>query len=210
MATRKVLLRLGLTFALIFVLEAPMALAKCRDRPEPGVDWTRCEKERLILREADLSGAILERTDLSDADMTEAKLTGAKMVQANLARTRLHRADLSGANMSKVRGDRTEFQGANLSRVNLSKAELPRANLAGADLTASVPFKYQVQSVAASTITLATGFGRAGEVVQWRPPHRHFAGLVGDNVDDVFRAVVTNMDNSQAADLYAAFYYQDN
>lgn len=82
--------------------------------------------------------------------------------------------------------------------------------LAGADLTASVPFKYQVQSVAASTITLATGFGRAGEVVQWRPPHRHFAGLVGDNVDDVFRAVVTNMDNSQAADLYAAFYYQDN
>jgi len=82
--------------------------------------------------------------------------------------------------------------------------------LGGADISASVPFKYQIQTVAASTTTLATGFGRAGEVVQWRPPHRHYAGLVGDNVDDVFRAVVTNMDNSKAADLYAAFFYQDN
>ena len=38
MATRKVLLRLGLTFALIFILEEPAALARCGDRPEPGVD----------------------------------------------------------------------------------------------------------------------------------------------------------------------------
>lgn len=82
--------------------------------------------------------------------------------------------------------------------------------LGGADISASVPFKYQIQTVAASTVTLATGFGRAGEVIQWRPPHRHYAGLSGDNVDDVYRAVVTNMDNSKAADLYAAFFYQDN
>ena len=96
MTIPKNLMRLGLTFALIFVLEAPEALAKCRDRPKPGVDWTRCEKERLILRAADLSGAVLERTDLSESDMTDAKLTGAKLMQANLARTRLHGADLSG------------------------------------------------------------------------------------------------------------------
>ncbi len=100
MATRKALLRLALTFVLIFTLEATPAFAKCRDRPEPGVDWTRCEKERLLLREVDLSGAILERTDLSEADMTEAKLAGAKMMLANLARTRLHDADLSGADMT--------------------------------------------------------------------------------------------------------------
>ena len=88
MAARKALLRFALTLALIVVFEAAPAFAKCRDRPKPGVDWTRCEKERLLLGGADLSGAILERTDLSEADMTEANLTGAKMAQANLARTR--------------------------------------------------------------------------------------------------------------------------
>ena len=93
----KAFFRFASTFALIFILEAAPALAKCTDRPAPGVDWTRCDKERLILREADLSGAILERTDLSESDMTGAKLTGARMAQANLARTRLHGADLSGA-----------------------------------------------------------------------------------------------------------------
>ena len=135
MKTRKVLLRLGFLLLLVFVLEAPAALAKCHDRPKPGVDWTRCEKERLILRKVDLSGAILKLTDLSGTDMTGARLVGAILVQANLARAHLHGADLSGADMSKARADRTEFQDANLSRVNLSKAELPRANLAGADLS---------------------------------------------------------------------------
>ncbi len=46
----KVPLRLGLLLALVFALETSAALAKCRDRPKPGVDWSRCEKERLILR----------------------------------------------------------------------------------------------------------------------------------------------------------------
>jgi hypothetical protein len=92
----KFLFHLGVFLAVVFAFETTTALAKCRDRPKPGVDWTRCEKERLILRAADLSGAILEHTDLSESDMTEAKLTGAKMVQANLARAPARRRPQQG------------------------------------------------------------------------------------------------------------------
>ncbi len=46
MKTHNVLLRLGLVpLLLIFALEMPAALANCRDRPKPGVDWSKCEKE---------------------------------------------------------------------------------------------------------------------------------------------------------------------
>jgi uncharacterized protein YjbI with pentapeptide repeats len=139
MKTRNVLLRLGLLL-LVFALETPTALANCRDHPKPGVDWSKCEKERLILRGTDLSGAILKRTDLSKSDMAGANLTGAVLVQANLAAARLRGANLEGADMTKAQGDRTDFEAANLAGVNLSKAELPRANLtranlSGADLT---------------------------------------------------------------------------
>ena len=73
MKTRNVLMRLGLgLLLLVFALETPTAFANCRDRPKPGVDWTKCEKERLILRGTDLSGAILKRTDLSMSDMAGA------------------------------------------------------------------------------------------------------------------------------------------
>ncbi len=61
----EVLLRLGLLLVLVATLETSTAFAKCGDPPKPGVDWSRCEKERKILRGEDLSGAILKRTDLS-------------------------------------------------------------------------------------------------------------------------------------------------
>lgn len=51
-------------------------------------------------------------------------------------------------------------------------------------------------------------FGRAGEVVQFRPPHRDFFAHAGASAGtDVFQAEVTNLDTSQAADVYATFYY---
>ena len=69
-----------LLLLLVFVLETPAAFAGCRDRPKPGVDWSKCEKERLILRGTDLRGAILIQTDLSMSDMADANLAGAVLV----------------------------------------------------------------------------------------------------------------------------------
>lgn len=80
-------------------------------------------------------------------------------------------------------------------------------------ITASVPWKavigaYENGSLVENYVTL---FGRAGEVVVWEPAHPDFANeAFSTNAGfDGFRAVVTNMDTSEAADLYAAFQYAD-
>ena len=73
-----------------------------------------------------------------------------------------------------------------------------------------MPFKVQFQLIenGVSTDLSALLFAKAGEEIRWRVPHRDFAEHAGASGGvDVFRAVVTNMDNTQAADLHAAFYY---
>ena len=53
---------------LAFLL-APLALhAACTDEPRAGVDWSACEKHRLILRKADLQGAHIDGADLNGSD----------------------------------------------------------------------------------------------------------------------------------------------
>ena len=77
-------------------------------------------------------------------------------------------------------------------------------------ISASVPFKFQIKAVEDGTPrnVSAIMFGRAGETVIWDTPHRNFVEHAGVSAGlDVFRATVTNMDNSEAADLHAAFYY---
>ena len=52
----------GALLVALIGLGAPVAQAKCGDSPKPKVDWSKCDKERLNLREQDLSGAIFLRT----------------------------------------------------------------------------------------------------------------------------------------------------
>ena len=97
------------------------------------------------------------------------------------------------------------------SSVDLDSAEIVEAEkLWGVDLTASVAFKAIIRMVenAVDNANHVVVFGPAGEVVQWRPANRDFfehAGASGGL--DVFQAEVTNMDTSQAADVYATFMY---
>ena len=96
------------------------------------------------------------------------------------------------------------------SSANLDSAEITEAEkLYQVDLSASVGWKAVIQKVEDAVPTaITTLFGRAGEVVQWKPPHPDFAEHAGAAAGvDVFRAVVTNLDTSQAADLYATFFY---
>ncbi len=111
------------------------ARADCGSRPNPGVDWTLCQKMRLNLKGVDLSHAVFDRTNLGSTDLMEANLSGATLTGANLARARLKAADLQGADLTKAQAGRTNFAGANLTDAILSKAELPRSVFTGANLT---------------------------------------------------------------------------
>ena len=98
------------------------AHADCSDKPKPGVDWSKCQKMRLMLRGQDLSKAQFERVNLGSTDLMNATLVGAMMVNANLERARLKEANLESADLTKVQGGRANFEEANLTGAVLTKA----------------------------------------------------------------------------------------
>lgn len=106
--------------------------------------WTETERLPLglfqvDLRNADFSGARLERADFSRSHLDGADFTGARLNEANfqeafLDDARLAKADLGGANLFAADLARADFTGAALSGVNLQEASLEGARLAGARL----------------------------------------------------------------------------
>jgi hypothetical protein len=100
--------------------------------------------ERVDLRRADLSGAILHKADLSQADLRmtsfnrahlgSANFSGANLRAANLAWASLNGAHLSEADLSTAHLGSANFSGADLSGANLCGANLTWANLSAADL----------------------------------------------------------------------------
>jgi uncharacterized protein YjbI with pentapeptide repeats len=126
----------GLATALLLpILAATPATAACSDRPAAGVDWSKCEKRRLILRGQDLSNGVFLRTDFGRSDLADANFAGADLTEANFEHARLAGADLSGALLAKAHGDRTDFTDAVLKGADLGKAEMARADFTGADFT---------------------------------------------------------------------------
>ena len=110
-------------------------LAKCTDSPEPGVDWSKCDKRLLILSNQNLSKGLLAGTDFSRSDLSGATLVDVAANGAIFDYARLHGADLSRAKLIKMTAYRADFSGATLVGANLHKAELARANFAKADLS---------------------------------------------------------------------------
>jgi uncharacterized protein YjbI with pentapeptide repeats/two-component sensor histidine kinase len=126
------------------VLSVGPAAAACNESPRAGVDWSKCEKRRLILRGQDLSKGTFLRTDFSRSDLADAKLIGADLTEANFEHARLAGADLSGAVLIKSSGDRADFAKAVLRGADLTKAEMARTDFTGAHLLYIVVFKAHI------------------------------------------------------------------
>jgi hypothetical protein len=94
----------------------------------------------------------------------------------------------------------------------LDTADIPGKKGRAVHATASVPFKGVISTVANGVATVvAVVFGAAGELVQWTPPHRDFFTVAGATAgQDGLRIVMTNLDTSEAADVYATIFYSDN
>jgi len=122
--------------ALLFLFaSATPSQAGCGDEAAPGVDWTECDKMRLMMGAVDLSDGELVQTFFSSTDLRGAKLNEANLSLAELSNASLAGADLSGALLEKAVGTRADFSAANLSGANLSAAEFSRTNFHRANLT---------------------------------------------------------------------------
>lgn len=131
-------------FPLSVALLAAPAAATCTESPHAGVDWSKCEKRRIILQGRDLSKGTFLRTDFSRSDLANVKLVGADLTEAHLEHARLAGADLSGAILNKTSGNRADFAKAVLRGADLTKAELLRTDFAGADLSNAVMQKAEL------------------------------------------------------------------
>lgn len=121
------------------------AWAGCSDSPGAGVDWTECEKNRLVMRGVDLTGGRLAGAAFDGTDLQGAKMSGVDLTHGSMDRTRLSGADLSRSKLLQLNAYRGNFSKANLTGADLTKAELFRANLSSANLSRAVLRKAELQ-----------------------------------------------------------------
>ena len=131
------ILTLVAVMVLAFIFYRPVikiTAADCTAHAAPGVDWSACNKQGVILPVQDLAGSkwvstLLNGANLKGSRLDKSDLSYANLSQASLQQTSLRQAQLKGAVMLQA-----DLQGADLTRADLSYAELTGALLQGAVL----------------------------------------------------------------------------
>ncbi len=103
----------------------------------PRLEQARLSGQRLEgvdFREADLTGAILERADLYKANGSQACFKRARLAGATLYRAIFLEADFCEADLTAVDFSSSDLRGAVFTEARLHQAELIGARLEGADL----------------------------------------------------------------------------
>ena len=98
------------------------------------------------------------------------------------------------------------------STASLTTPEATSKKLRMVCLWSSVAFKaaiHTVNNATESTDPVAVVGAESMGTVCWNSPHRNYVTLGATAGLDAFRAKVTNLDDSNAADVYATFYYED-
>ena len=127
--------RPSVVLAMLAMLLATPAAARCTDAAAPGVEWRRCLLDQRDLRGVDLTGARLRDTSLSRAQLQDARMARVDAVDARFVSADLSRADLQDAVLRNVDLTRATLRGARLMRADLRQARLFRSDLREADLT---------------------------------------------------------------------------
>src|SRR5436190_11992880 len=86
------------------------ALAECSDDPGPGVDWSECQKSKLMFGSADLSNGDFVQTTFTATDLSGANLAGSDLSLAELSNASLAGAHLNGSVLQKAVATRSTFE----------------------------------------------------------------------------------------------------
>ncbi|MCK4951436.1 MAG: pentapeptide repeat-containing protein [Gammaproteobacteria bacterium] len=124
----------GGLFVYTRVPENQVKKLQCDAPPVPGVNWSHCKKEGVVLTGKKLDGAILNSTEMQGANLRgssfkNADLSYVILSTADLSYTDFHKAKLVGAGLRSA-----DLSYARLSGADLSFADLRFANLGGASL----------------------------------------------------------------------------
>jgi hypothetical protein len=95
----------------------------------------------------------------------------------------------------------------------LTTAEAGGKSLAALECWASVAYKVTLFTVldgVESTDPLVIGGGQAHQAWSWKPTHRSYVPLAANAGLDAFRVKIDNLDDTNAADVYATFHYEDS
>jgi len=109
-------------------------------------------EEEILLEDADLVGANLQKANLMVANLQEAYLAEANLEKANLMVANLQEAYLAEANLEKA-----NLMVANLQEAYLAEANLEKANLSGANLQGT---NFELAIVDGSTLITPKAFDR--------------------------------------------------
>lgn len=120
------------------IFAATEASAACGDSPGPKVDWSKCHKEHMIIREQDFSNARLDDVHMNFSDLFGSNFSRASFRGAYLIRSRLAATKLIGANLSQATLIRANLADADLTDADLTRAELVSADMHGANLERAI------------------------------------------------------------------------
>lgn len=98
------------------------------------------------------------------------------------------------------------------SAVDLTTPEAASKKLALIQAWSSAPFRarvYTVDNAVESTDPVAVGGSDSFGTYEFRPTHRDYVTLGATAGLDAFRVEMTNLHATDAADVYATFYYED-
>ncbi|AVA20703.1 pentapeptide repeat-containing protein [Rhizobium sp. NXC24] len=107
----------------------------CGDVASPGLDWSECSKNNIMLQGSDLQKANLVGAHFDGTDLSNANLTLANLEKATLVRTWLKNARADAANFSRIEAYRSDFSNIMANGARFASAELQRAEFGGAQLT---------------------------------------------------------------------------
>lgn len=96
--------------------------------------------------DANLRGVNLENRYLGGTNLKNADLSGACLKKSNLGGTNLENANLSNANLENAYLEKTNLKGANLTNANLKEARFIKTNLTNANLSNVNLSNFQIEN----------------------------------------------------------------